>query len=70
MKLNDVITLTAVGVLSSVMVAVVFTLLYGLFNPAVDNNEVFKTIDPAFQTITGALVGLVCGRLSKSNSSD
>lgn len=66
MKLNEYITFISVIVLSSVMVSVVVALLFGLFNPAIDNEQIFKVIEPAFQTITGALVGLVCGRLSVS----
>jgi hypothetical protein len=46
------------------MLAVVVAMIVGLFNQSVDNAEIFKVIDPAFQTIVGALVGLVCGRLS------
>jgi len=36
-------------------------LLVGLFNPAVDNTEIFKAITPAFQTIVGGFIGLITG---------
>jgi hypothetical protein len=40
------------------MVAV---LMVGLFDPLVDNNEIFKLISPAFQTIVGGFIGLLAG---------
>jgi hypothetical protein len=39
----------------------VVVLLVGLFNPVIDNTEIFKAITPAFQMIVGAFVGLVAG---------
>jgi hypothetical protein len=39
----------------------VVALLIGLFNPAIDNVEIFKTITPAFQTIVGGFIGLITG---------
>ena len=46
-------------VLGMIMVAVVFTMMIGLFvpNTVIDNNEIFKIIGPAFSTIVGAFVG-------------
>jgi hypothetical protein len=46
-------------VLSSIMLAVVFIFLIGLFLPnhMIDNNEIFKIIGPAFSMIIGAFVG-------------
>jgi len=46
-------------VLGLIMVAVVFTMMIGLFvpNTVIDNNEIFKIIGPAFSTIVGAFVG-------------
>jgi len=46
-------------VLGLIMVAVVFTMMVGLFvpNSVIDNNEIFKIIGPAFSTIVGAFVG-------------
>jgi hypothetical protein len=40
------------------MVAV---LMAGLFDPIVDNGEIFKLISPAFQTIVGGFIGLLAG---------
>ena len=45
--------------LSSIMLAVVFIFLVGMFMPneLIDNNEIFKIIGPAFSMIIGAFVG-------------
>jgi hypothetical protein len=32
-----------------------------LFDPLVDNAEIFKLISPAFQTIVGGFIGLLAG---------
>jgi hypothetical protein len=64
MKINEYITFIAICVLSSVVICVVATLMVGLFSERVDNVEIFKIVDPAFQTVIGALVGIVCGRMS------
>jgi len=63
-KINEAITFIAICVLSSVVMCVVISLMIGLFVTRIDNNEIFKVIDPAFQTVIGALVGIVCGRMS------
>ena len=47
--------------LSLVIIAMVGTLMIGLFNDKVDNNEIFKIITPAFSTVIGAFVGLMGG---------
>ena len=46
-------------VLASIMLAVVFIFLVGMFTPndLIDNNEIFKIIGPAFSMIIGAFVG-------------
>lgn len=52
--------------LALIMCAVIFTLMFGLFNNHVDNSEIFSIIGPAFNTIVGAFVGLL-GGLSLNN---
>ena len=47
--------------LATVMVVTVAVGLIGLFDPRVDNNEIFKMITPAFNTIVGAMVGVIAG---------
>ena len=39
----------------------VLVMCVGLFNPVVDNSEIFKLIGPAFQTIVGGFIGLLAG---------
>jgi hypothetical protein len=52
--------------LAMIMVAVIATLMFGLFAHDVDNAEIFSIIGPAFNTIVGAFVGLL-GGLSLNN---
>ena len=47
--------------LSMIMMAVIGTLMFGLFIRDVDNTEIFAIIGPAFNTIVGAFVGLLGG---------
>jgi len=58
-KIQLTIMKMAAFILGLIMVAVVFTLMVGLFvpNSVIDNNEIFKIIGPAFSTIVGAFVG-------------
>lgn len=50
-----------VGTLATIVVGVVFVLLYGMFDDKVDNKEIFSIIGPAFNTVIGAFVGLLGG---------
>jgi uncharacterized membrane protein YraQ (UPF0718 family) len=54
--------------LSAVMVSVIGVLLSGLFQPTVDNTEIFKILGPAFQTIVGAFVGVLGGRAMRDEN--
>lgn len=58
-KIQLTIMKMAAAVLGTIMMAVVFIFLVGLFMPnhVIDNNEIFKIIGPAFSTIVGAFVG-------------
>ena len=60
-KLSAYVTLMATATLTIILLSMVGVLLLGLFNPQVDNTEIFKAITPAFQMIVGAFVGLVAG---------
>ena len=60
-KLTFYVTLTATFTLTIILLSMVAVLLAGLFNPIVDNTEIFKAITPAFQMVVGAFVGLVAG---------
>jgi hypothetical protein len=56
--------------LSMIMMAVIATLMFGLFNNDVDNAEIFSIIGPAFNTIVGAFVGLLGGLSLNANVRD
>ena len=68
MSIADRITIICCLTLSMVMVATVAVVLVGLFDPLVDNNEIFKMLTPAFNTIVGAFVGTIAGiKIGKDN---
>lgn len=48
--------------LAAILVAVICAMLYGLFEPKVDNKDIFAILGPAFQTIVGCFVGILGGR--------
>ena len=58
-KIQLTIMKMAAAILGTIMLAVVFIFLIGMFMPneLIDNNEIFKIIGPAFSTIVGAFVG-------------
>lgn len=60
---SDRLYLIVVACLATIIVAMVVTLLAGLFNPMVDNDKVFAILGPAFQTIIGAFVGILSGKV-------
>ena len=60
-KLTSVVTIMVTFTLCIVVVAMVGTLMFALFNQQVDNTEIFKLISPAFQTIIGGFIGLLAG---------
>ena len=66
-KLTFFVTLMVSFTLCVVVIGRVGVLMSGLFNPLVDNAEIFKLISPAFQTIVGGFIGLLAGvKLSHS----
>ena len=60
-KLTFFVTLMVSFTLCVVVIGMVGVLMAGLFNPIVDNAEIFKLISPAFQTIVGGFIGLLAG---------
>jgi hypothetical protein len=62
----------AVVTLSAVILVVVVALVVGLFvpNDVVDSAAIIDTINPAFQTIIGAFVGLLGGLSLNANARD
>jgi len=60
-KLTFLVTLMVSFTLCVVILGMVAVLMAGLFDPLVDNAEIFKLISPAFQTIVGGFIGLLAG---------
>jgi hypothetical protein len=62
----------AIVTLSAVILVVVLTLAVGLFMPndVVDSAAILEMINPAFQTIIGAFVGLLGGLSLNANARD
>jgi hypothetical protein len=60
-KLTFLVTLMVSFTLCMVVIGMVGVLMAGLFDPLVDNAEIFKLISPAFQTIVGGFIGLLAG---------
>jgi hypothetical protein len=60
-KLTFFVTLMVSFTLCVVVIGMVGVLMAGLFDPLVDNAEIFKLISPAFQTIVGGFIGLLAG---------
>lgn len=50
-----------VGTLAFMCISVVTTLLFAFFSDDVNNDEIFKMLGPAFNTVIGAFVGLLGG---------
>ena len=69
-KLTFVVTTLVTSTLCIVVLSMVVTLMTGLFDEKVDNNEIFKLIGPAFQTIVGGFIGLLAGVKLKANDED
>ena len=44
-----------------ILLSMVIVMCVGLFDPVVDNEDIFKLIAPVFQTIVGGFIGLLAG---------
>jgi hypothetical protein len=44
-----------------ILLSMVAVMCVGLFDPVVNNADIFKLIAPAFQTIVGGFIGLLAG---------
>jgi hypothetical protein len=62
----------AIVTLSAVILVVVLALAVGLFvsNDVIDSAAILETVNPAFQTIIGAFVGLLGGLSLNANARD
>ena len=61
MTVADRITSICCISLAIVLLSTVGVVLIGLFDDKVDNHEIFKLINPAFNMIVGAFVGTIAG---------
>ena len=60
-KLTFVVTTMVSFTLCVVIGGMVFALCFGLFDKEVNNEDIFKLLGPAFQTIIGGFIGLFAG---------
>ena len=71
MRIADYITIICCLSLAIVLVATCMASLIGLFDTKVDNNELFKMLQPSFNTIVGAFVGTIAGiKIGRDNKED
>jgi undecaprenyl pyrophosphate phosphatase UppP len=68
-KLTFVVTTMVSFTLCLVIVGMVCALCIGLFDHQVNNEDIFKLLAPAFQTIIGGFIGLLAG-IKFSNESE
>jgi len=60
-NLVNFVVILATVCLSIILLSMVSVLLTGLFSDKVNNDAIFKIIEPSFNTIVGAFVGLLGG---------
>jgi hypothetical protein len=61
MELREFTTRVVICALVGVLAAVLVVLLFGLFDPRIDNKSIMEIIKPSFQDIIGAFL-LILGR--------
>ena len=69
-KLTFVVTVMVSFTLCIVIAGMVFALCVGLFDKDVNNEDIFKLLAPAFQTIIGGFIGLLAGIKFSSEGND
>jgi hypothetical protein len=60
-KLTFAVTLMVSATLCISVLVMVAAFVMGLYSKSVDDNEIFKLLSPAFQTIIGGFIGLLAG---------
>ena len=60
-KLTGWVTMVCALSMALVLIGMVIAMTVGLFHDQVDNEEIFKMLGPAFNTIVGGFIGLVTG---------
>tara|TARA_R110002126_G_scaffold134048_1_gene278180 strand:+ start:233 stop:535 length:303 start_codon:yes stop_codon:yes gene_type:complete len=70
-KLTFIVTVMVSLTLCVVVLSMSGVMLFGLFDPLVDNNKIFELVGPAFQTVVGGFIGLLAGvKLSHEDEKD
>jgi undecaprenyl pyrophosphate phosphatase UppP len=64
------VTVCVTITLCVVVVAMVCTMMAGMFDSDVSNDKIFEAITPAFQTIIGGFIGLITGIKIGQDSND
>ena len=59
--LTMIVVIPVTFTLCLVVASMVFALMDGLYDDRVNNDEIFKLIAPAFQTVIGGFIGLLAG---------
>jgi len=68
METKDKILEVAIWSLVAVIVAMIGMFVYAIIDPNVDDDKVFQIVGPSFQSIVGAMIGLVAGvKIGQSN---
>ncbi len=67
---HDFAIRVAVSTLAIVLVAVVTVLMFGLFDPRVDNDKILAIVGPAFDMIVGCFVTLLATKALKKQPAD
>ena len=60
-KLTFIVTVMVSLTLCVVVLSMPGVMLFGLFDPLVDNSKIFELVGPAFQTVVGGFIGLLAG---------
>jgi hypothetical protein len=55
------VTVCVTFTLCIVVLGMVGTMMFGMFDKDVSNDKIFEAITPAFQTIIGGFIGLITG---------
>ena len=64
------VTVCVTLTLCIVVVGMVSTMAFGMFDKDVSNDKIFEAITPAFQTIIGGFIGLITGIKIGQDSND
>jgi hypothetical protein len=64
------VTVCVTVTLCIVVVGMVATMAFGMFDTNISNDKIFEAITPAFQTIIGGFIGLITGIKIGQDSKD